>query len=342
MTNSPFSFASSPATPILLLKTKSSPADGYEEFFSAHNYNPAFIPVLEHHFHEPNLRSVRLLFESGALNPGPGRKYGGLIFTSQRAVEGFAKLVDELDDSITSPASHSLPLYTVGPATSRSLTTLRDAHLPHATIHGAETGNGEALAHFILQHYPAFHSSGPSSDTAGNTAAAGGGSNGYGDDAQLPLLFLVGEQRRDIIPKTLMGAEPGRRIGVDELVVYETGVMGSFEREFGEAVGAARGYLDGDADGQGKRAVWVVVFSPTGCDAMVRVLEKQRQRGGQGEEEGGGKRLEGIFVATIGPTTRDHLRKLGFEVDVCAERPSQEGVGEGIERFMDKWRGSSS
>lgn len=98
MTNSsPSSSSSSSATPILLLKTKSSPADGYQEFFSAHNYNPAFIPVLQHHFHEPNLHTVRQLFESGALNPGPSRKYGGLIFTSQRAVEGFANLVQSLD-----------------------------------------------------------------------------------------------------------------------------------------------------------------------------------------------------------------------------------------------------
>lgn len=130
--------------------------------------------------------------------------------------------------------------------------------------------------------------------------------------------------------------------------------MGSFERDFADAVVGARRDLDqeekdlrqgldrgqGQGHGRGKRAVWVVVFSPTGCDAMVRVLEQQGQEQTQKQ---GGKRLEGVFVATIGPTTRDHLsRKLGFEVDVCAERPSQEGVGEGIERFMERWRGTSS
>lgn len=84
------------STPILLLKTKSSPQDSYEEYFSAHGYSPVFIPVLEHHFHEQNLRWVRELFDSGALQPGPDRKYGGLIFTSQRAVEGFASVVSAL------------------------------------------------------------------------------------------------------------------------------------------------------------------------------------------------------------------------------------------------------
>ncbi|KAJ6170986.1 tetrapyrrole biosynthesis uroporphyrinogen III synthase [Penicillium chermesinum] len=46
-------------SPILLLKTKSSPHDGYDEFFSANHYNPVFIPVLEHRFHRENLARVR-------------------------------------------------------------------------------------------------------------------------------------------------------------------------------------------------------------------------------------------------------------------------------------------
>lgn len=83
-------------TSILLLKTKSHPHDNYQDFFSARGYNPAFIPVLEHQFNNTNLQTVRELFESGELNPGPSRKYGGIIFTSQRAVEGFAKVVDEV------------------------------------------------------------------------------------------------------------------------------------------------------------------------------------------------------------------------------------------------------
>jgi uroporphyrinogen-III synthase len=85
-----------PPTPILLLKTKSSPHDGYEDFFSAHNYTPTFIPVLEHRFHKNNLTQVRDLFSTGAFNAS--RKYGGLIFTSQRAVEGFAQMIEEEKD----------------------------------------------------------------------------------------------------------------------------------------------------------------------------------------------------------------------------------------------------
>ncbi len=81
--------------PILLLKTKSIPNDGYEEHFSSPNslFAPVFVPVLEHKPNITNLERVRTLLQEGELN----RRYGGMIFTSQRAVEGFAQVVQELE-----------------------------------------------------------------------------------------------------------------------------------------------------------------------------------------------------------------------------------------------------
>ncbi|KAL4920271.1 hypothetical protein BDW62DRAFT_177051 [Aspergillus aurantiobrunneus] len=81
-----------PTPQILLLKTKSSPHDGYDEFFSP-SFKPTFVPVLSHNFHCQNLSLIKALFENGSLHPGPRRRYGGLIFTSQRAVEAFADMV---------------------------------------------------------------------------------------------------------------------------------------------------------------------------------------------------------------------------------------------------------
>jgi uroporphyrinogen-III synthase len=138
------------------------------------------------------------------------------------------------------------------------------------------------------------------------------------------LLFLVGEQRRDIIPKTLM--DPSRpesqRITVDEIVVYETGEMDSFENDFRDVVSRNKP--------TNEVPLWVVVFSPTGCEGMLRVL---------GMGPFGERRRDDVFVATIGPTTRDFLKEtFGFEADVCAERPSAEGIAEGIGRFMEARR----
>lgn len=147
------------------------------------------------------------------------------------------------------------------------------------------------------------------------------------------LLFLVGEQRRDIIPKTLMDTSlPARRqIPVHELTVYKTGVMESFAKDFSQIFTAT----------EEVQVRWVVVFSPTGCEAMLRqlgMLDENTGRVKSGERGGGcgvRKGRKKTYIATIGPTTRDYLRKtFGFEADVCAARPTPESLGEGISGFM--------
>ncbi|OJJ98027.1 hypothetical protein ASPACDRAFT_1889922 [Aspergillus aculeatus ATCC 16872] len=355
-----------PRTPILLLKTRSTPHDGYDDFFTSQNYNPAFIPVLEHHFQTTNLQRVHDLLVSGGFHAGhPNQKYGGIIFTSQRAVEGFAHVLEGIDEPDLTPLT--LPLYTVGPATHRSLSALTTTYLPNATLHGQDTGTGELLAQFILSHYPTYPYPCPYSYTTGNPDA-----NTPADPqppnqtpnpnpARKPLLFLVGEQRRDIIPKTLMdpARRPDARIAVEELVVYETGVMAGFEEAFGARIRAERDAFQRKQQQQqqqedDEKVVWTVVFSPTGCEAMVRVLETVDASSSSSSSAvlGGGLGLRGedgdldhkdngrrFFVATIGPTTRDYLRnRVGFEPDVCAEKPSPEGVGRGIQKFMEEYR----
>ncbi|PGH10212.1 hypothetical protein AJ79_05466 [Helicocarpus griseus UAMH5409] len=363
-----------PKTPVFLLKTKSTPHDGYEEYFSASgHYEPSFVPVLEHRFRDASLRRVRDLFVSGEI----GEQYGGLIFTSQRAVEGFSRIIrEEVGETASTKASTSLHLYTVGPATYRSLNTLCESHLPHSQIIGHDAGTGEKLAHVILDHYNANHhrrrhrlraGTGTINDHNGAREVQNGNADADADvksDDKLPLLFLIGEQHRDIIPKTLMAESlaPERRIEVEELVVYETGVMESFEEMFARALRDARERRrrerereesEGDGDGD-ERAMWVVVFSPTGCEAMLRTLGVIPRNGGNanglavangdGDEEGKkrmtAEALRDCYIATIGPTTRDHLReKFGVEPDVCADIPSPQGIGEGIKRFLAERNG---
>jgi uroporphyrinogen-III synthase len=89
--------------PIILLKTKSTPTDGYEEYFRSAQtpdgagFEPVFVPVLEHRYNRENLGEVVRLVRDGCFagkeGEGPNR-YGGLIFTSQRAVEGFAGAIE--------------------------------------------------------------------------------------------------------------------------------------------------------------------------------------------------------------------------------------------------------
>ncbi|KAF2773630.1 tetrapyrrole biosynthesis, uroporphyrinogen III synthase [Teratosphaeria nubilosa] len=316
-------------TPIYLLKTKSSPTDTYHDHFATlptNQYHPIFIPVLDHMFRDDALRTLRRSAERFAFaggspaNPAklrkathnPAKKYSGIIFTSQRAVDAFALTILKLDPhKLDAYFDQSMPLYAVGPATAQSL---RSLHLPCPVL-GSETGNGDALAAFILTHRASL----PQDVT-------------HLDNQPLPLLFLVGEQRRDIIPKTLQSPSlPSHsRTPVTELVVYETGESATFEESFTAVVQ--------EAQRRKVREQWVVVFSPQGCEAMLMGLGWLDEKGGKFSQlrRDAGARLGGTktYVATIGPTTREHLlREFEFEPDVVAARPSPEGVAEGVLGF---------
>ena len=93
--------------PILLLKTKSTPNDGYEERFSAvpdgFQFDPIFVPVLEHQFLDEGLDVVKELLQKKQIGKDAEKKYGGMIFTSQRAVEAFSRLVEEGKGADTYP-----------------------------------------------------------------------------------------------------------------------------------------------------------------------------------------------------------------------------------------------
>ncbi|KAK6850906.1 Uroporphyrinogen-III synthase [Apiospora arundinis] len=284
-------------TPVLLLKTRSGPTDAYHELFSTprdgFHFEPTFVPVLQHQFEEDGLKVVREFLQNRKIGKSHDASFGGLIFTSQRAVEAFGKLVEEGQGDESWPHLQDVPFYSVGPATTRALKAIPQS--PPFQIFGEHTGNGEALAHFMLEHYGEWYSDRPTKP---------------------PLLFLVGEQRRDIIPKTLMDPTlaADKRIDVTETVVYGTGVMESFPKDFKEM-------LRQTSD---RKVRWVVVFSPTGCDSMLEGSTCSARE----------TRCRTTFIATIGPTTRDYLKRtFGYEPDVCAEKPSPEGIWEGITRF---------
>jgi uroporphyrinogen-III synthase len=295
-------------TPVLLLKTKSTPADTYQELFATlHNrrYAPIFVPVLEHRFKQDTLHQVQNHITGRGFLPKAKQglaTYGAMIFTSQRAVEAFTQIVDDIrrdgKHAVDDLLPEGVPLYVVGPATARGLRTLN----LRCPILGEHTGHGEALAGYMLEHYNNLHP-GPEKPS---------------------VLFLVGDKRRDIIPRTMQAAELGndRRCKVDELVIYETGEMHSFKENFSTI------WRKGADEGCTRQ--WVVVFSPTGCQAMLESLDLLDSKTGRAKPS----RPSHIHFATIGPTTRDYLQdEFGFSPDVCAERPSPEGIAEGMQAF---------
>ena len=74
-----------------------------------------------------------------------------------------------------------------------------------------------------------------------------------------------------------------------------------------------------------------MVFSPSGCDSMLSAMGLLDESTGRAKPKQSGQRT---LIATIGPTTRDHLiQEFGYEPEVCAEQPTPEGVWEGIYHF---------
>lgn len=294
--------------PILLLKTQSTPTDAYSDLFASDpTFDPNFVPVLQHRFLTPGLENFQYLIQTRSISNDDDSQYGGLIFTSQRAVEAFTQLHHGSHGGTKWRHLRDVPVYSVGPATTRALRTI-DFPPDGLKVFGEETGNGESLAHYILEHY---HERYP------------------GRDPKPGLFFPVGEQRRDIIPKTLMDEKlpSNRKIPVREEIVYGTGVMESFPEDFATVL----------EETKGAEERWVVVFSPTGCDHMLKGLGLLDSSTGRAIPNA--KRDGKTYIVTIGPTTEAFLRgTFGFEPDVCADRPSPDGILQGILDFQSKRR----
>src|SRR5271170_3311383 len=171
------------------------------------------------------------------------------------------------------------PLYTVGPATSRALSTvIATAPLTLSRLHprvlGADSGNGAALAAYILTHYNALcqdmlfaHFHAPRLPFVPLVGDASAPRMELGDArlAKKALLFLVGEVRRDVIPRTLMGAGEAERVEVREVEVYKTGVVDGFEADFAQKVKSFEERQQQQQE-HGASVMAIVVFSPSGCD----------------------------------------------------------------------------
>lgn len=273
--------------PILFLKTRSQPHEHYNEFFASNPldnavFKPFFIPVLKHHHVNLDNLKTHLITKFDSADPA---SYGGLVITSQRTAEALSSIIPALPPTTLQNLFANTKVWVVGPATGSALIRLGFAA---SNVLGQNSGNGEALAELILESY---------------------------GSRPKPLLFLAGETRRDIIPKTLSTAPEGRNITVETLTVYETIVDEGFETEFGKAIEEVK-----------DTTRWTVLFSPAGADIAVGVLTKHLT-----------SLSRGSYLAAIGPTTEKHLvDKLSLKPDVVAEKPTPQSLWEGIRAFTQR------
>ena len=316
-----------PPPPILLLKTPSpNPAtDIYTRTLAEGSpaFTPHYIPVLTHTLLPDPLIKL-LITHLSSISPTPF-PYGAIIITSQRAVAA-------LSAALSSPPVQKLPpeglkelclrMYTVGPATARATEEVARKWLPNCKVCGGEgAGSGEILAGLIL---------GDGKESYNKSIAASIGvedDQGHVVKRKKPVLFLVGEKRRDVIPRMLQSPSLAEqeRIKVDEMVVYQSGELEDFEFNFSRTLGSTE-FLEIAA------LRWVVVFSPMVGKGMLQGLGWLDEGTGMVRQNLEGRRT---FIACIGPTTRGYLYdEFGFAADVVAGKPSPEGLKEGIETFM--------
>ena len=250
-------------------------------------------------------------------------------------------------------------IYTVGPATEAAVREVCANHGIGGGVEvrgGEDAGSGEVLARGMLGQW------GQGEETAlryeifgegGGEEARGGGGGGGQEEGEeggeaaakakggmemmgcqpltrrrrkKPVLFLAGETRRDVIPRLLQSADlpAEERIKVDEMTVYESAELESFAFEYAGALAKTETVA-------GPR--WTVVFSPMAGRGMLKGLGWLDD--GTGKVSRGKMEGRRDYNCCIGPTTRAYLsREFGLEADVVAEKPSPEGVREGIGRYM--------
>ena len=91
---------------MLLLKTKSHPTDPYDVLFRSEQADPIFVPVLEHR--HVNLNIISRIISEERIGTG-GAEYGGLIITSQRAVEALGVVLISLKGALSIHLSQNYP-----------------------------------------------------------------------------------------------------------------------------------------------------------------------------------------------------------------------------------------
>ncbi|KAK9747048.1 uroporphyrinogen-III synthase, partial [Basidiobolus ranarum] len=118
------------------------------------------------------------------------------------------------------------------------------------------------------------------------------------------LLFLSGDKRRDVLPTRLGAAN----IPIHELTVYRTEPSPSISHELNDLVQNNPGIN------------WLVYFSPSGVDMTLEAIQHSGL-------------LSYARIAAIGPTTRDHLIKLGIPVHITASKPEPSILVQEIQEY---------
>lgn len=173
---------------VLLLKSESAEDKYHQEIFKTCNLDVVSIPVLDFAF--KNIEQLATcLFEI--------KSYGGLIFTSQRAVNGFSMALNSVNSQANGRLICSFieekKIFVVGKATEKSLMEVSEKFNTKFKCDGAQEGCAENLANYMK-------------------------GLSYVCKETRPFLFICGYRARDAIPRMLRESN----IALKSICVYDT------------------------------------------------------------------------------------------------------------------------
>jgi uroporphyrinogen-III synthase len=102
-----------PLSPIFFLKALATPSDAFQELFSGLRntaddpiFDPIFIPILDHALQEQGVSSIVQLLLQASISAHEDALYGGIIFTSQRAVKAFSTALGRVKGTLCPTICH--------------------------------------------------------------------------------------------------------------------------------------------------------------------------------------------------------------------------------------------
>lgn len=318
-------------------------ADGREAYEAvlAPLLPPVFVPVLSF---QSQLRE-RL---TEALSDFEQR-YSRLILTSQRAA---AELLEAANALYAHGAQLSHTCYAVGKKTASLLST-RFSH-----VLGEGAGSAEALADLIIRDVRGGngdqHSTGSSITTDG--------AKKHAHNKAVPLLFLCGDKRLDVLPTKLTAAG----LAFQELQVYRSApadpadvwarvlaaiqarISGPDANELSQADNSERmnaAPVVTAAAGSHPSTAFLVLFSPSGFATLMghppaAAALKEGTLSLQAESMGSGRNENAIALQLIalGQTTAAAIRGAGIDLpdDAICATPDPQGVADAIHRMSER------
>lgn len=301
-----------------------------------------------------------------------------MVITSARSVQALGLALSRVEQSggTIGPGWDAVEWFVVGRPTREGLLALDTparvqlgwAVSPENVL-GEETGSAEVLGPFILAHYRARDKGKRRAIERDDIDCDERAPIDADATRQVKLTLSMGDKNRDTLERILLcpdqdtGGGERARVELAKVRVYETGVADNFGDRFSAALHAVLDEAptaprsepqnrvnDGGRSQSAQRTrLWIVLFSPSGAQAVLPLLRKlnlvgppttpgstptpHQERSTALQPRTTDRvmhpRLD-VRLAAIGPTTRDWLEADGVGCDAMARSPDPEGLAEAL------------